>query len=250
MIKTIIIEDEAPARERLSALIEAHHELEFITHCIDGKDAVQQINQLKPDLIFLDIHLPDISGLDILKILEHQPLVIFTTAYDKYAVNAFEHNAVDFLLKPFSEERFTEAVQKVISRSSADENTNTHIQNILAKWQQPDQYLSRIPAKLGERIFILKSAEMIYFQSKDKVVTAHQQDDYFIINYTLDELQNRLDPEQFVRIHRATIVNLNNVHTIEPLFGGAYLMKMNDKHKTELNVSRNAGKVIRDKLGW
>lgn len=250
MIKTIIIEDEAPARARLSTLITAHPELELTNQCANGNQAIQQINSLKPDLIFLDIHLPDISGLDILKVLDHQPMVIFTTAYDKYAINAFEHNAVDFLLKPFSKDRFVRAVQKVASQISGSENINAQIQSILTKWQQPDLYLSRIPAKLGERIFILKSAEIIYIQSKDKVVFAHQQNDYFIINYTLDELQNRLDPEQFFRIHRATIVNLNNVHTIEPLFGGAYLMKMNDKHKTELNVSRNAGKMIRDKLGW
>jgi len=250
MIRTIIIEDEKPARERLTALIDVHPKLELLTQCSSGNEAILQIANLKPDLIFLDIHLPDISGLDILKVLEYQPSIIFTTAYDKYAINAFEHNAVDFLLKPFSEDRFSQAVQKAVSQTSENDNINTQMQNILAKWQQPDQYLSRIPAKLGERIFILKSVEIIYFQSKDKVVTAYQQKDYFIINYTLDELQNRLDPEQFIRIHRATIVNLNNVHTIEPLFGGAYLMKMNDKNKTELNVSRNAGKMIRDKLGW
>ena len=250
MIKTIIIEDESPALRRISDLVESHQELQLIDQCMTGNEALEKIDRIKPELIFLDVHLPDISGLDVLKMVEHQPQVIFTTAYDKYAINAFEHNAIDFLLKPFSEQRFAEAVQKAVSNRAAPAQINQQLQTILSTWQQPDRHLLRIPAKMGERIHILKSDEIIYFKSSDKVVTAHLTDDYFIINYTLDELQNRLDPEHFFRIHRATIVNMNHVKTIEPMFSGTYLMKMDDKLKTELNVSRNAGKAIRDKLGW
>ena len=209
MLQTILIEDEAPARDRLAALIGTHPELELIAQCSNGNQAIRQIDLLKPELIFLDIHLPDISGLDIIKVLTSRPMIIFTTAYDQYAVNAFEHNAVDFLLKPFSEERFKRAVQKAITQSSEKNILNTQIQSILQNWKQPDQFLTRIPAKSAERIFILNTTEIIYFHSKDGVVTAHRQNDYFIINYTLDELQNRLDTEHFFRIHRATIVNLN-----------------------------------------
>ena len=250
MIKTIIIEDESPALRRISDLVESHQELQLIDQCMTGNEALEKIDRIKPELIFLDVHLPDISGLDVLKMVEHQPQVIFTTAYDKYAINAFEHNAIDFLLKHFSEQRFAEAVQKAVSNRAAQAQINQQLQTILSTWQQPDRHLLRIPAKMGERIHILKSDKIIYFKSSDKVVTAHLTDDYFIINYTLDELQNRLDPEHFFRIHRATIVNMNHVKTIEPMFSGTYLMKMDDKRRTELNVSRNAGKAIRDKLGW
>jgi len=250
MLTVLVVEDEAPAGERLCSLIEEHPDLELLFLCATGNDAIEQINEKKPNLVFLDIHLPDISGLDVLKLLVHQPQIIFTTAYDKYAINAFEHNAVDFLLKPFSKDRFEHAIQKTIDRTKTSDDLNLQIQNIIGHWQQPDSFLVRIPAKLGDRIFILKTDEIIFFQSKDKVVSAHRHDDYFIINYTLDELQNRLDSQHFGRIHRATIVNFNHIYTIEPLFSGTYLMKMKDKNRTELNVSRNAGKGIRERLGW
>lgn len=249
MLSIVIVEDEAAARDRLTALLAAFEDIELAAVCENGRSALDRIPDIKPDLLFLDVHLPDISGLDVLRALDNLPQIIFTTAYDKYAVQAFEHNAVDFLLKPFSAERLQQALEKARANQS-DRQLANQLQIVLRSMRQPDQHLERIPAREGERIYILKSDEITFFQSRDKVVLAHRAADHFVINYTLDELQERLDSAQFIRIHRSTIVNLNYVHSIEPLFGGTYLMQVNDHMQTELNVSRNAGKLIREKLGW
>ncbi len=251
MIEAFIVEDERPALQRLQTLVENHPQLTLAGSAVNGKEAIEQIENYRPQLIFLDIHLPDISGLDILKILSYKPLIIFTTAYDRYAFQAFEYDAVDFLLKPFSQERFGQAVEKaLLKKNRLDSVLEKQLMYLFAHLPRQMDYLTRIPAKIGDKIYILKSAEIVYFKSEDKVVTAHLSDDYFIVNYTLDELQTRLNPGEFFRIHRSTIVNLNFVSTIEPLLGGTYLMKMNDKKHTELNVSRSSAKSIREKLGW
>lgn len=249
MLSVVIVEDEAAARDRLTKLLKAYEDIEIVATCVNGRSALEQIPNLKTDLIFLDVHLPDISGLDVLRTLKNPPHVIFTTAYDTYAVQAFEYNAIDFLLKPFSAERLDQALEKARTNLS-ETRIAGQLQNLLQTMRQPDQFLERIPAREAERIYILKTQEIAFFQSRDKVVLAYLTDNHFVINYTLDELQDRLDPAQFIRIHRSTIVNLNYVHSIEPLFGGTYLMKINDAAQTELNVSRNAGKLIREKLGW
>ncbi len=250
MIKTIIIEDEKPARDRLTGFIKDSPELELIASCENGKDAVNVINTLHPDLIFLDVHLPDISGLDVLKVISSQPLIIFTTAFDTYALDAFKNNAVDFLLKPFSKEQYREAVAKASEKINSSIPAHTNFEELLHIIRPQNEHLTRIPAKVGEKIYILPVNEIYYFLSKDKVVFAYLKNTSFIINFTLDELQNRLNNEHFIRIHRSTIVNFNFVHTIEPLGAGTYMIRMRDQDKTELQISRSAAKEIREKMGW
>ena len=250
MIKTIVIEDEKPARERLTGFISENPGLELIAVCETGKEAVNVINTLQPEIIFLDIQLPDISGLDVLKVISHQPLVIFTTAYDTYALDAFRNNAVDFLLKPFSKEQFLKAVEKAVEKIKSTLPVNNDFRKLMHIIRPQTEYLARIPAKIGEKIHILPVNEIYYFLSKDKVVFAFLKNTSFIINFTLDELQSRLDNEHFIRIHRSTIVNFNFVHTIEPLGAGTYMIRMRDQDKTELQISRNAAKEIREKMGW
>ena len=251
MISTLIVEDEQAAAVRLAELIHTRPELKLLGVCASGREAATEIDRLKPRLVFLDVYLPDISGLDVLKILYFQPLIIFTTAYNRFAVDAFELNAVDFLLKPFSAERFNKAVHKALRQlgSGGQLPALQAYRPIPLLHPEPD-FLTRIPSKVGEKIFILNTHHIVYFQSKEKMVLAFRKDDYFIVNYTLEELQNRLDPEQFFRIHRSTIVNINFVESIEPLFGGTYLMRMRDVQHSALSVSRNAGRQIRKKLGW
>ena len=246
-----IVEDEAPALERLETLVKSNPNLELAGSASKGKEAIEKIETLHPDLLFLDVHLPDISGLDILKVVHWKPRVIFTTAYDQYALQAFEHDAIDFLLKPFSRERFEHAVQKALQKAPAARHIDAgQLQDLLSKLPVQMDKLTHIPSKIGAKIYILKTADIVYFKSEDKVVTAYLTDNRYIVNYTLDELQQRLDSSQFIRIHRSTIVNLNFVHSIEPLLGGTYLMKMADRNRTELNVSRSAAKIIREQLGW
>ena len=250
MITCLIIEDEKPARDRLKSFIETDDLLGLSGEAENGIGAIKLINQLKPRLIFLDVKLPDLSGLDVLKIIEYKPFVIFTTAYDEYALSAFQHNAVDYLLKPFSLEQFNRAVSKVKARFQIIPDVSNEINKLLNKFNDQANLLSRIPAKIGEKIYILNTDDILYFKSKDKVVFAHLAETYFIINYTLDELAARLNNDQFIRIHRSTIVNLNFVHTIEPYGAGTFLMHLKDKRKTDLRISRNSAREIREKLGW
>jgi DNA-binding LytR/AlgR family response regulator len=253
MIRVFIVEDEQPALERLREFLENIPDIEIAGTSASGKEAAEQVEVLKPGLIFLDIHLPDISGIDMLHLLTHRPAIVFTTAYDQYAIKAFELQAVDYLLKPFSEERFKEALDKVRQKLKAQEDEIPGMENLrqlLSSWNPQQQYLKRIPSKISDKIRILLEDDIVYFASENKLVFAFLSDSKHLLNYTLEELQARLDPEKFFRIHRSTIVNLNYVKTIESWFGGGYKMTVNDKKRTELTISRQAGKLLRQKLGW
>lgn len=250
MITTLIVEDEQPARERLESFINKNPELKLAGCCSTGQEAIDQINARKPQIVFLDIKLPDISGIDVLKVIDWQPVVVFTTAFDRYALDAFNFSAVDFLLKPYSEERFRLAVQKALQRVALTAPLAREIGKLLSEYQSREACLKRIPSKIGERIFIINVEDIVYFSSDHKLVNAHLFDKNFLINYTLEELQNRLEPDQFFRIHRSTIVNLDYIKTIEPGLGGTYLMKVKDHQGSGLNISRSAARHLREKLGW
>ncbi len=247
-LTVFVVEDEAPARERLLAFIDAHPALKLVGWCDSGEQALAQIPATRPDLIFLDIHLGDISGLDVLKMLNEKPQVIFSTAYDRYAIQAFELSAVDYLLKPYTFDRFQQAVAKAIQyRRPATRRKHPLSATESVRMHQP---LRRIPARVGERIYLLPVESIVYFSSEDKVVFAHLTDKSYIVNYTLEELEHRLDGEQFFRIHRSTIVNLNFVQSIEPYLGGSYIMEVKDRKRSQLHISRNAARRLREKLGW
>ncbi len=250
MIRTLIIEDEKPALDRIRGFLATLPDIEILDSTDSGKIAAALIDELKPDLIFLDIHLSDISGIDLFHLISYKPLVIFTTAYNQYAIRAFEVQAIDYLLKPFSLERLKVAVNRAKETLDGNLSSEQNIKNLLSQWSPQKDYLKRIPSKIGDRIYIINEDKIVYFASDQKLVFAHLEDTKYLVNYKLEELSARLDPEKFFRIHRSTIVNLNYVQTIEAWFGGGYKMKVRDKQKTELTISRAAGKLLRQKLGW
>lgn len=252
MITTIIVEDELPALERLAAMLQEFPELQLIGKARTGREAAALIDSQKPDLAFLDIQLPDVSGLDLLRIIAHHPLIIFTTAYNQYAVQAFELQAVDYLLKPFAQDRLNSAVQRAKEKIGQGSGTPAldAIKNLLANYNTPKEYLTRIPSRIGDKIYILTDDDIIYLASEERLLFAYLYDTRFLVNYTLDELQARLNPEKFFRIHRSTLANLNYISMIEAWFAGGYKTKMKDKKNTELIISRASGKLLRQKLGW
>ena len=250
MIRAIIVEDEQPAAERLQAFLKQVPDVEVVGVYASGEEAAHYIDVLKPEVLFLDVHLTDISGIDVLRIIRHKPAIIFTTAYDQYAIEAFELQAVDYLLKPFSEERLQKAIERVRERYSPDKDPTEKIRELLAHWQPQQPCLRRIPSRVGDTIYILSDDDIVYFATENKLVFAYLTEKKYIINYTLEELQARLDPEKFFRIHRSTIVNLNYVKTIDAWFGGGYKMTVKDKRGSELIISRSAGRQLRQKLGW
>jgi two-component system, LytTR family, response regulator len=253
MITVLIVEDEQPALDRLTLFLQEQVDIQLIGSARTGREGALLIDAQKPDLVFLDIHLPDISGLDLLRIITHQPFIIFTTAYNQYAVQAFELQAVDYLLKPFSEDRLQQALQRVREKTGQNvpPELNT-LKNLLARYGavRNTEYLTRIPSKIGDKIYILADDDIIYLASEERIVFAHLYETKYIINYTLDELQARLNPDKFFRIHRSTLVNLNYISLIESWFAGGYKTRMKDKQSTELIISRTAGKQLRQKLGW
>jgi DNA-binding LytR/AlgR family response regulator len=250
MIRALIIEDEKPALDRLQGFLDMLPDIEVLDSTDSGKVAAGLIDNLKPDLIFLDIHLTDISGIDLFHLVSYRPLVIFTTAYNQYAIRAFELQAIDYLLKPFSFERLKVAIKRAKEMLDGSTGTEQNIKDLLSQWSPQKEYLNRIPSKIGDKIYILNEDKIIYFASDQKLVFAHVEETKYLVNYKLEELSSRLDPEKFFRIHRSTIVNLNYVQTIEAWFKGGYKMKVRDKQNTELTISRAAGKLLRQKLGW
>lgn len=250
MIRSIIVEDEKPALDRLEGFLNQIPDIEIVATSNSGKEAAQLIEDEKPDLVFLDINLPDVSGIDILHLLSFRPLIIFITAYNQYAIKAFELQAIDYLLKPFPRERLELAVQKAREKLLAEQDPSSSLKKLISSWNPQTSYLKRIPSKIGDKIYILVDENIVYLASEEKLVFAHTAESKFLINYRLDELQARLDPEKFFRIHRSTIVNLNYVKTIESWFAGGYRMVVRDKQESELAISRSAGKLLRQKLGW
>ena len=250
MIKAIIVEDEQPALSRLKDLLSDYDDIQIIDECMSGERAVTSIDGNQPDLVFLDIQLPDFSGLDLLKLIHHTPLIIFVTAFHEYAYQAFELKAIDYLVKPFSKERLNSAMDRVRDKLSSGLNNVQLISDMLSNWQEKSNYLKRLPSKIGDKIYIMTDDEILYIISEHKMVHAITESSKFLINYTMDELQNRLDPEKYFRIHRSTIVNLNYVALIETWFAGGYRLTIKNKEKTELLISRSAGKKLRQKLGW
>ena len=246
----LIIDDEKQGRERLKDFCAEYDELQIIGEAENGHTAIEKIDYLDPDLIFLDIQMPDITGIDVLKNIQNQPMVIFCTAHDEYAVKAFEHRAIDFLLKPFSKERFADALKKIREKPDFKNNMAAEIQKMLSEWKHETNWLRRIPAKIGDKIHLINTSDITHFSSENKYVFAYLKTKHLAINYTLDELQKRLDPGQFFRIHRSTIVNLDYVSTIEPWFSGSFMMYLKDENKTELKISRNAAKELKHLLGW
>jgi two-component system LytT family response regulator len=250
LINTLIVEDEQLALERLSLLLRDNPDIQLIGSARTGQEAAALIDSQKPELVFLDIQLPDLSGLDLLHIISHQPLIIFTTAYNQYAVQAFELQAVDYLLKPFSPDRLNSAIKRVKEKIGQEAPALDAIKNLLVNYGTLKEYLIRIPSKLGDKIYILSDDDIIYLASEERIVFAYLYETRFMVNYTLDELQARLNPDKFFRIHRSTLVNLNYISMIETWFAGGYRTKMKDKKGTELIISRASGKLLRQKLGW
>lgn len=251
MITTFIVEDEKPALERLVNFLEEYDFIRIIGNAASGEKAAAEIDRLKPDLLFLDIHLADISGIDMLNLISHKPKVIFTTAYDNYALEAFNLHAVDYLLKPYGPERLNEAIGK--AESQIQQNAPAQLEQLktmLENWRPAAEYLRRIPSRIGDKVYIFSDDDVVFFNSENKLIFAHLVSEKFMLNYTLEQLQSRLDPEKFFRIHRSTIVNMNYIKTIETWFAGTYRMIVKDAAKTELTISRVAGRELRKKLGW
>jgi two-component system, LytTR family, response regulator len=238
-IQTLIVDDEHWARRRIAVLLKAEPDIQVIGECSSGADALQSILEHSPDLIFLDVQMPNMDGFEVLDAIpvKRLPLVIFATAYDKYALRAFDVHAVDYLLKPFDEERF----QKALSRARDDfQQRNNSAQEtlhaLLESVRNDRKFLRRLVVKSCGRIVFLRSADIDWLEASGNYVTLHVGRESHLFRTTMNTIEPKLDPEQFVRIHRSAIVNLDRVKELQPWFHGEQLLVLKDG--TKLSVGR------------
>lgn len=248
----MIIDDEPLAREKLKRLFReaGDPEIEIIGEAADGVEALERIEALKPDAIIIDIQMPGLNGMEVVRNLAHLPAVIFSTAYDQYAVQAFESNAIDYLLKPYDGERLKKAVEKLkhVSGRPSESHSIRKIISDLSSYQPA--YLELIPTRTGERITLFRVEDVLWFDSEHSISFAHLEDRKYDIRYTLEELEAKLNPRYFFRIHRSIIVNLHRIGSMVPWFNGQYRITLNDKMKTELTVSRGRAQELKKNLKW
>jgi two-component system LytT family response regulator len=241
----IIIDDEKLARDLLKEFLEQFDQIEILTECSKGSEAVEKIDKLKPDLIFLDVQMPGMTGFDVLEEIDHEPYVIFTTAYDQYAIKAFEKNAVDYLLKPLDEERFRLAVNRALKRKKQESsNIEELLQSI--RGESKGAYESHIFVQKSEKLFNLPVEEIIFLEASGDYTIITTKTDQFVSSSGIGKLEEILSPETFIRVHRSTIINLNFLKEIERHFNGGMVVKM--QNGKSFPVSRTYAKLIRKKV--
>lgn len=245
-IKTIIVDDEKLAREITKGYLSKHPEIEIIAECSNGFDAIKKINENKPDLIFLDIQMPKISGFEMLELLEDPPAIIFTTAYDQYAIKAFEVSAVDYLLKPFSEERFNEALKKSYSLIEDKFQQNSAIKNIIDHHDEKIEFLERIVIKDGSKISVVPVESIKWIEAQDDYVMINSEQGRFLKKKTMKFFENHLDENLFIRIHRSYIINADFIQHLEQKGKESYQLIL--KNGRELPVSKTGLSKLKSTL--
>jgi len=213
-MKIIIIDDETLARSIVKEYLQRHPQLELVAECRDGFEGLKAIQQYQPDLVFLDIQMPKINGFEMLELLEQPPAVIFTTAFDEFAIKAFEAHAIDYLLKPFNQERFDKAIAKWLDQKNKPSDART--EDLLETASHSPSQSSRIVVKNGSKIKIIPVHDIFYLEAADDYVKIHTQEGYFLKNKTMNHFELVLDRQQFVRSHRSYIVNVQHITRIDP----------------------------------
>ena len=239
-IKTLIVDDEPLARERIKRFLKKETDIEIVGECADGLEAVEKIRQLKPHLVFLDIQIPELDGFGVLEEVGvgEMPAVIFVTAYDQYALKAFDFHALDYLLKPYDAERFGRAVERartqILSGQSSD--IDQRLLSLLENLKTEQKYLERLMIKSQGRVFFLRAEEIDWIEAEGNYVRLHVGKESHLLRETMNHLASRLDPAKFLRIHRSTLVHIERIKELQPMFSGDYTVILRDG--TELTLSR------------
>jgi two-component system LytT family response regulator len=248
-LRTVIVEDEAPARGRLLRFLRAHPDVEIAGEAATGAEAIALIERAAPDLIILDIKLPDLSGLEVLKRLSERPHVIFSTAYDSYAIEAFEVEAIDFLLKPYEQKRVDIALERVRARIQKVEPP-VQLEELLRKLNGgATPAMQRLALHDREHIVLASSAEIFYFIAEGDEVYARLRARRLTIRKSLRDLERMMEPQRFFRANRSVLVNLDLVREIHPWFGGRFVIRFSQLEPSEqIEVSRRQAKLLSDML--
>ncbi|MFN7945540.1 MAG: LytTR family DNA-binding domain-containing protein [Blastocatellia bacterium] len=252
-LQVFLIDDEPLALRRLARLLDETGRVEIIGQESDPEEALAKLAGVKPDALFLDIQMPGLNGFELLSRLDDQPLVVFATAYDEYALRAFEVNSIDYLLKPVEMAQLERALSKLERLAAAPAPPDLHqvIAQLAAAFQPPKQNPpSRIASRLGERIRFIDLAQITHFFAQDKLTWAATAEASHVVDRTISELEQELDPQRFIRIHRAILLNTDYVDEVHAWFGGRLIVRLKDSHRTELTVARDRVKDLKDRLGF
>ncbi|MGK7370092.1 MAG: LytR/AlgR family response regulator transcription factor, partial [Candidatus Halalkalibacterium sp. M3_1C_030] len=234
-IRTVVVDDEPLACKRLEKLLKEDDEIDLLKLCANGEEAIEAISTKKPDLVFLDIQMPEINGFEVLQQIDEDkvPLIIFVTAYDEYALKAFDVHALDYLMKPFKKERFFESLERAKKVLQQDNRSQIHgkIESLLTYLDDSGGPLSRILVKSSGRYFFLKTADIDWIESAGNYVKIHSGGNHYLIRETMINMEKKLNPDTFFRIHRSTIINVEKVKELEQWFHGDYQVIMYDDQK-------------------
>ena len=235
-MRAIIIDDEPLARAVIREYLSSWKEIEIVAECANGFEGIKAISHYHPDLLFLDVQMSKISGFEMLEVIDEMPGIIFTTAFEEFAVKAFESNAVDYLLKPFNKERFDKAMSKWLE-SRTRENDFPHEKKLLDSLSLQPVQSNRMVVKSGHEIRIIPSNEILYVEAYDDYIKIHVKDDCFLKMQTMQKTELQLGDQKFLRVHRSYIINLNEITRIEPLSKESYVAIMRDKTRIPLSKS-------------
>jgi two-component system, LytTR family, response regulator len=246
-IRTIIVEDEKPSLDRLKDLLEDFPEISVVGTAENGQAAIELINKIKPDLAFLDIHLPVCSSFEVLNRVEIIPQTIFITAFDQYAVEAFEKNAIDYLLKPTTKERLAQAIEKVKKTNfPIDENLLKILRSTVENKKTPKRFC----VKQKSEILFIPVDDVYYFKAEDKYVFLNTFNKEYIYDSTLKELEKELNDRKFIRVHKSLIVSPDKIQKIKKQFSGKFSIILNDEKRSQLEIGRTYLQGVKEKLNF
>jgi two-component system LytT family response regulator len=251
LIRVLIVDDEPLARGVLREMLQSDPDVVIVGECANGKEAVEAIKDFNPDLLFLDIQMPEMGGFEVLDTLSEgqTPHLVFVTAYDQYAVRAFEVHALDYILKPFDRERFEASWQRAKAQLQRERNGGVEqkILSLLEDLKAGTKYLERLVIKSSGRIYFLETNEIDWIQAEGNYVSVHTGKKSHLLRETISSLENQLDPKKFLRIHRSAIVRIDRIKELQPWFHGEYHIILNDG--TQLTLSRNYRDRLQEALG-
>ena len=252
-LRVFLVDDEALALRRLARMLTASRRVRIVGSATDAEAALEALAAEPVDALFLDIEMPGLSGFELLAKLPAQPFVIFTTAYDHYALRAFAVNSVDYLLKPIEAEQLDRALAKLERLHAAGQPTELRavMERLAAALKsQPPAYPARIASRLGDRVQFVELSRVSHFVAKDKLTYAVGGEKQFVVDVTIAELEQKLDPARFMRIHRATLVNLDFIAEVHTAFAGGMVVRLKDVRRTELAVARDRVRALKQRLAF
>jgi len=252
-LRVYLVDDEPLALKRLARLLKATGKVQVVGSTTDVESALAFLASESVDALFLDIQMPELNGFELLSRLESQPLVVFTTAFDQYALRAFEVNSIDYLLKPIETEQLDRAISKIerLRGSEPTQDVRDVVERLAAALRSGKAiYPDKVASRSGERIWFIELSKVTHFLAKDKMTYAVTAERSYVIDSTIAELEQKLDPNQFLRIHRSTLLNLSHVQEVSSWFAGGVVVRLNDQKRTELTVARDRVRALKQRLGF